>query len=114
MQAQTLNIDTSNITILQSDIIPLLGDEYGAVDSYTEGIIDKCISACRKCMSPQGGYIKVKALKSDSISEISIDGAHFKVGKTVKKMLAGSKDYAFFLVSAGPGPESLARLLMER
>ena len=37
MRAQVLNIDTSNITILRSDIIPLLGDEYGAVDSYTEG-----------------------------------------------------------------------------
>lgn len=114
MRAHILNIDSSNITILQSDIIPLLGNEYGAVDSYTEGLIDKCISSCRKCMSPQGGYIKVKALNSDSISEISIDGVNFKVGKALKKMLAGSEAYAFFLVSAGQGPESLARVLMEK
>ena len=114
MQTHLLNIDTSNITILKSEIIPLLGDEYGVVDPYTEEVIDKCISSCRKTMSPQGGYTKVKALKSDSVSEISIDGTNFKVGKTVKKMLAGSELYAFFLVSAGSGPESLARVLMEK
>ena len=114
MQAHLLNIDTSNITILQRDIIPLLGDEYGVVDSYTAEVIDKIISECRKCMSPQGSFIMVKALKTDSSKQISIEDSNFQTGRTIKKMLAGSETYVFLIATAGPGPETMARELLEK
>jgi hypothetical protein len=114
VRAHLLNIDTSNITILQSDIITLLGDEYGVVDSYTEGVIDKCISACRKCMSPQGSFIQLQALKTDASEQISIENFSFQTGRTIKKMLAGSETYVFLIATVGPGPETLARELLEK
>ncbi len=114
MRAHLVNIDTSNITILQSDIVALLGDEYGAVDSYTEEVIDKIISECRKCMSPQGSFTQLKALKNDASEKISIEDMSFQTGRTIKKMLAGSETYVFLIATAGPGPETMARELLEK
>jgi hypothetical protein len=114
MRAQILNIDTSKLTILQHDIILLLGDEYGAVDSYTGELIDTCISACRKVMSPQAGFIQFKAIKTDASGQLFIEDSSFQTGRAIKKMLAGAETYVFLIATAGPGPETLARELLEK
>ncbi len=114
MQAHLLNIDTSNITILQSDIIPLLGDEYGVVDSYTGEVIDKIISECIECMVPQGSFTQAKALKTEASEQITIEDISFQTGRTINKMLAGSETYVFLIATAGPGPETMARDLLKK
>ena len=43
-----------------------------------------------------------------------IEGIQFNTGKIIKKMLSGAEAYAFLIVTAGPGPESRARELMEQ
>ncbi len=114
MSVHHLSIDQTQIDLHPGDIMSLLGDEFGVVDSYTENLIDKLITECRKCMSPQGSFIRVKALKTETSGQISIQGSSFQTGRTLKKMLVGSEDYVFLMATSGPGPETLARELMER
>jgi hypothetical protein len=114
MPVTQLQIDNSKISVFPGDIQKLLGDEFGVVDSYTEELIEKIITECRNCMDPQGSFIQVKALSSEISDQISIDGSSFHTGRTIKKMLAGSEQYVFLIATAGPGPETLARELLEK
>lgn len=114
MQVHQLKIDHRLIKIRSEDIISLLGGQQGGPDSHTEELIGKCISSCKAVMRPQGAYIWAEALSEDSKEQIMIEGIQFNTGKIIKKMLSGAEAYAFLIVTAGPGPESRARELMEQ
>ena len=114
MSFHLLNIDHTQINIRPGDIESLLGDDFGVVDSYTGEVIVKIISECRECMSPQGSFIQLKALKTDTSEQISIEDSSFQTGRTIKKMLAGSETYVFLIATAGPGPETMARELLAK
>ena len=114
MQVHQLKIDHRLIKIRSEDIISLLGGQQGGLDSHTEELIGKCISSCKAVMSPQGAYIWAEALPEDSKEQIMMEGISFNTGKIIKKMLSGAEAYAFLIVTAGMGPESRARELMEQ
>ena len=114
MPVHHLNIDPAQTEIRPQDIHKLLGDEFGEVDSYTEEVIEKITADCLRCLAPQGSYIALKALKSEDPEQIAVQGISFHTGRTIRKMLSGSEDYVFMMATAGPGPETLARELLEK
>ena len=114
MSVQQLLIDHSKIDIEPSEIKRLLGDEFGEVDSYTGELIAQLISESRECMAPEGSFIRLKAFELEVPDQIATDRTSFQTGRTIKKMLKGSESYLFLIATAGPGPETLARDLLEK
>jgi len=108
-----INIDKDLININPEEVLSLLGNEEVGSDPFTINLIEVLIEKCSGIMSPQGGYITQIAMPVRSKDEIAIEGCIFTTGGTIKKMLQGSEAYAFFVASAGHGPEELSRSLIK-
>lgn len=112
LQFEHRDIDKTLIRINQGDILKLLGEQEGAIDTHTTALVKQYITECLRISSPTGAFVLTEALESASAQEITIPGLVFDSGKIIPKMLRHSEIYAFFLVTAGPEPENLARSLM--
>ena len=102
--------------LINPDLPELLGYLTGkgdAIDQHTLDVTKKLISECRKVMEPKGGYIHMKPMPGQNPGEIAIPGMRFQMGKTIVKMVKGSELFVFFVATAGPGPEKMAKTLME-
>lgn len=108
------DIKKSKIRVNPKDILGLLGGDRDPADAHASARLDHTIRACMEIMSPSAGYVLLRAEHPESSEEIAIDGVHFQTGKIVHNMLKHSEIYAFFLVTAGSGPEKLARDLLEK
>ncbi len=113
MEIELLDIDKELIIVNPDDFIPLLGLPPGNMDTHTRELIEKYVAACQKIMTPRGGYARFETKAPDSREEIEIEGTRFQTGKIIRNMLRGAEEYAFFVVTAGPEPESLARELID-
>lgn len=107
-----LNIDPENVPVDSEEILSLLGNEMDGLGSAD--LIDQCLSRCRKTWAPQASFVWVRALETEGEDFISIQGRTFHTGRLIKQMLDGSESYVFLIATAGPGPESLARELLEK
>ena len=112
LQLEHRDIDKSLIRINQGDILKLLGEQQMGVDAYTSDLVEEYIEQCLRISSPKGAFVMAEALGSSSSQEILIPDLTFESGKIIQKMLRHSESYAFFLVTAGPEAENLARSLM--
>ena len=112
LPVQNTYIDKSRIQIVPGDILKLLGEQQGGIDSHTALLVEEYIAECLRISSPAGAFVLAEALASTSPDEILVHGVRFDSGKIIPKMLRNSLSYAFFLVTAGPEPENLARSLM--
>lgn len=84
----------------------------GAIDQHTRDLTGSMIIECQKLVAPKGAFVQLEALQNPGIEEIAVPGISFRTGKTIVKMVRGAKHYVFFMATAGPGPESLAKSLM--
>jgi len=114
MQVFTPDIQQSELLLDREAIHRLLGEQDGAEDAYSKTLVDQCIQQCREQSSPKAAYVHVEAAKTASTEQIAAGGLLFQCGKIVHKMLKQSESYAAFIVTAGPGPEQLARELLEK
>ncbi len=114
MSIQNLKIDKRLVNIDPQELLFLLGGNDMESDPHTQELIEELIKTCSKIMTPRGGYITKKAIPTGSKDEISIEGMDFNTGRTIKKMLQGAEAYAFFVATAGPGPEALSRSLISK
>ena len=105
-------IDKTRIRIDPDELLKLLGDQQGMIGEHTGDLLKQYISECIQVSSPAGAFVIVEALEPSGKEYISIPGTTFNSGKIIHKMLLHSANYALFIVSAGPGPEKLARSLM--
>ena len=105
-------IDKNLIKIDPGEMLRLLGEQEGMIDDHTTGLVEKYITECLRISSPEGAFVLAEALESSSKEEIAIPGPVFDSGKIIHKMLRHSEKYAFFVVTAGPEPEELARSLI--
>ena len=105
-------IDKNLIRIDPEEILRLLGEQEGIIVAHTTGLVEKYITECLRISAPSGAFVLTEALESLSAEEISIPGLIFDSGKIIHLMLRHSEKYALFLVTAGPGPEHLARSLI--
>lgn len=113
MKYNELNIEKD---FIYPDLPELLGHLTGkgdAIDQHTLDVTKKLISECRKVMEPKGGYVHMKAIPGQNPGEIAIPGMRFQMGKTIVKMVKGSELFVFFVATVGPGPEKMAKTLME-
>lgn len=106
------NIEKTRIRIFPGDILRLLGEQGGEMDSHTSLLVEEYIAECLRISSPGGAIVMTEALASSTPDTIQIQGIRFDTGNIIPKMLRHSQCYAFFLVTAGPGPENLARSLI--
>ena len=112
LKTHLTDIDKNSIRIDPEDMLRLLGEQGGMIDTHTAGLVEKYIAECLRVSSPAGAFILREALESPSTETFRIQEVTFDSGKIIPKMLKHSRSYAFFLVTAGPEPENLARSLM--
>jgi hypothetical protein len=112
LPAQYINIEKTRIHISPEDIFKLLGEQQGMIDEHTARLVEEAISKCLEISSPAGAFVLTDALEFDSPDTLLIQGVQFDTGNIIPKMLRHSQSYAFFLVTAGPEPENLARSLL--
>lgn len=105
-------IEKTRIRIDPDELLKLLGDQQGMIGEHTGDLLKQYISECIQVSSPAGAFVLVETLESSGEEYISIPGTIFNSGKIIHKMLRHSVNYALFIVTAGPGPENLARSLM--
>jgi hypothetical protein len=114
MQVSSTVIERSQILVNPDDILRLLGEQEGSAEAHATALVDQYIEECTRLMTPVGGYVLAEAVDPESSDEIAIEGLRFQTGKIIHKMMKHSETYAFFLVTAGPEPERLARDLLEK
>jgi len=106
------NIDKTRIRIDPLEMLRLLGEQQGIIETHTRSLVEQYMAECLLISSPAGAFVLVEALDSASLEEITIPGLTFNSGKIIHKMLRYSEKYALFQVTAGPEPEKLARTLI--
>ncbi len=112
LKTQEIYIDKSRIRIDPGEMMRLLGEQQGMIDTHTSSLLEQYTEECLRVSSPAGAFAFVEAIKSSSKEKISIRGISFDSGKSIHKMLRHSAFYSLFIVTAGPGPENLARTLL--
>ena len=110
---EQLAITGDQISIDSNRILSLLGNQGGEVDHHASELIEHYAAECKEIVSPRGGYARFDSSSIDSKSSIDIGGALLHIGKIIKTLLKGSRQYVFFAVTAGPEPEALSRSLMD-
>lgn len=113
MQLITRDIPESEVRVDREEIHRLLGEQEGAEDPFSKVLVDQCIQKCRAVSSPRAAYVFVNAETPPSQEQIVAGELLFQSGKIVHRMLKQSESYAAFIVTVGPGPEQLARELLE-
>lgn len=113
MSYTALNIEKKALDFDPADILSHLSGSGEVLDQYTLDLTTQMIAECREIMAPKGGFVLLNALPGSKPEEIAVPGMNFLTGKTIKKMLKGAKHYAFFMATAGPGPERLAKTLIK-
>ncbi len=112
LKAHNVSVDKAGIRIDPGEMLKILGEQQGMIDEHAATLMEQYIGECLQVSSPAGAYILVEALESSSAEHISIPGITFNSGRIIHKMLHHADYYALFIVTAGPGPENLARSLI--
>jgi hypothetical protein len=112
LKTQDAYIDKTRTRIDPAEMLRLLGEQQGMIDTHTSTLLEQYTSECLRVSSPAGAFVLVEALECSSPEKISIQGISFDSGKIIHNMLRHSAYYALFLITAGPGPENLARSLL--
>lgn len=112
MSYTILDIDKTAINPDQADLLIHLSGNGEALDQHTLDLTKLLITKCQEIMNPKGGFVFKEALPGNTPEEISIPGTNYNTGKTIVKMLKGARQYVFFMATAGPEPEKLAKTLI--
>jgi len=114
LKVHDTSIDKARIRIDPVEILQILGEQQGVIDSHTTALVEQYIEEGLRVSSPVGAFVLVEALENLPAEKIRIRGITFNTGKSIHKTLRHAETYALFLVSAGPGPENLARSLLQQ
>ncbi|MCP4311810.1 MAG: methionine synthase [Bacteroidetes bacterium] len=112
MDSKILQIERESLIIDLEELLSYLPGTEADIDNHTHELASTLIGECREIMEPKGAYISMEAIQAADRDEIAIPGVGFRTGKTIVKMVQGAEQYFFFMVTAGSGPEELARSLM--
>ena len=108
------DINKTGILIDPRDILRLLGDQHDTIDEHTEAIVNQYIEKSQDASSPKGAYLISDASVARSKHAITVPGITFYPGSIIWSMLKHAEKIALFMVTAGPEPETMVRLLMEK
>lgn len=107
-----LNIKKKDINPDPEELLSYMPGGKDVIDQHTRQLTSSLLFQCKEIMEPRGAYVALKALPIADVEEIASHEAVFRPGKIIVKMLKGSERFLFFMATAGPGPEQLARSLM--
>jgi hypothetical protein len=110
----SVKIEKSRFKPDPGEILKLLGEQGSIIDTHTTGLVEVYIKECLQKSAPEGVFTLTGAIESRDAGKILVPGTQFHVGTIIQKMLLHSEQYAFFLATAGPGPELRARSLMNQ
>lgn len=112
MNYTALHIKNAALIPDRAELLSHLPGGGDAIDQHTLDLTGDMTKACLEVMAPQGGFVEMEALPNPGAEEIAIPGKTFHTGKTINIMIRGAERYVFFMATAGPGPEGLAKNLM--
>jgi hypothetical protein len=112
MDPEKFQADPAQIKVDKQTILSLLGQSGQPVDQYARELVETYISRCIAAASPKGAYLCWDSVPLESGEDVVIDGERFRVGRIIIKELKNATAFIIFAVTAGPGPETLARELM--
>lgn len=107
-----LHIDKEKILLDQDELLSHFPNENEGIDDFTRQLTLSLSEKCLEIADPMGSYISMEALTEPDRDWISTAEGRFQTGRTIKKMMTGAEHYIFFIATAGPEPEELARKLM--
>ena len=113
VQTHSVEIDLAHIQMDKEDIFRILSHQNAHVDSHSRDLVDRYMKQVLNEAAPRGAYGRWNAMELANADEIEVEGLRFRTGKIIRKMLQGAALYAFFIATAGKGPEMLSRKLME-
>jgi hypothetical protein len=114
LKVQEVNIDKTRIHVDPGEIHRLLGEQQGQIEVHARDLVDDAISECLHVSSPEGAFVQANVMDTESTEVIKIPGMTFESGSIIHRMLRHAERYIFFLVTAGHGPESLAKSLLAK
>ena len=106
--------DPRLIRVDEDVILQLLERSENQADQYTRSLVNEYIARCLDIAEPKGGFLWRNNISFRSGRELLIDGIRFRIGKIITGQMNDAVTIALFAATAGPGPESLARELMDR
>lgn len=109
MKPRLVKIDRPGIRADPARVLSLLGTPAEA--GHTMDLAEEYIARCMELTEPCGGYILAKA-EGRARDSITVNGTRFMTGTIVRNLLGEAEEYAFIIVTAGPGPENLSRKLI--
>ena len=113
MELQKVEGIADAISVDPEEILRLAGNPGGDLDGHTRNLVAHFTERCKELSRPQGGYAWFPSGSFRSQGELVLEGCSFRVGKIIARELKEAEAFSFFAVTLGPGPESLARELMQ-
>lgn len=112
MDCKILHIDKDKLILDQDELLSHLQGENDGMDDFTRQLCQTLLTRVLEIAEPKGSYITLETTSESDRDWISTSAHRFKTGRTIKKMMTGAEQYVFFMVTAGPAPEELARKMM--
>jgi hypothetical protein len=109
MKLRQFTPDPKMISIDPLAVMSLMGPSEGGLDSHAAALAASLIPECLDAASPKGGYLWMDSGGTDGRQWIEVGGIRFRVGEIIAAELAHATSFVLYAVTAGPGPELLAR-----
>jgi hypothetical protein len=109
MELQLFTPDPKSISIDPLEVMSLMGPTEEDLDRHAIQLAVSLIPECLDAAAPKGGFVWLEAGGTDGHPWIEVGKLRFMVGPMIALELAHAVSYVLFAVTAGPGPELLAR-----
>lgn len=114
MNVERFAPDPLLMRIDEKEILRFLERSESVPDRHTTELVSQYTSRCKAAATPGGGYIFTDRVHFSSNAVLVIGESRFEVGRIIAGRLKNATSVAIFAVTAGPGPETLARELMQQ
>ena len=106
--------EPATISVNKKEILNLLERSGDLLDQHTIEMMDALIPRCTLAARPSGGFLWIDPVSVLSGNALQIGKERFNVGPDISKKMRNAKSVVVFAVTAGHGPERLARELMSQ
>lgn len=104
--------DPDLISVNRDEILNLLEKSENKTDSLACEMVDELIPRSAAVATPTGGFVWQDQIRLEPGHWLKIGREKFSIGPEISSRLKHAGSIALFAVTAGPGPETLARELM--
>ena len=112
MTPEIFKPDPGLISVNGEEILNLLDQSENKADSLTREMVDELIPRSTAAASPMGGFVWQEQIRLEPGNSLMMGIEKFSIGPEITRKLKHAGSIVLFAVTAGPGPENLARELM--